>query len=65
MPKELRDRVGLRPGEVDIEVDGAGLRLEPVAGEALEEHGGRLLVPASGVSIDDADVRALREADQR
>jgi hypothetical protein len=31
----------------------------------LEERGGRLIIPASGVVIDDEDVQALRDADQR
>lgn len=65
MPKLLRDRVGLRPGEVDVFVDGAGLRVEPVAGDLLEERDGRLVIPRSGVAIDDEMVRALRDADQR
>lgn len=65
VPKALRDRVGLRPGPVDIDVDGAGLRIEPVAGEAVEERGGRLVIPATGQRLTDADVRALRDADRR
>ncbi len=65
IPKELRNRVGLRPGEVDVSVDGAGLRLAPVAGEELVEQGGRLVVPASGTTLSDADVQALRDGDQR
>lgn len=65
LPKALRDQVGLRPGEVNIYVDGAGLRVEPIAGEALEEREGRLVVAASGVEIGGETVRALRDADQR
>lgn len=65
IPKELRDRVGLQPGEVDVHVDGAGLRVEAVAGHALVERDGRLIVPGGGGSISDDDVRELRAADQR
>ena len=66
IPRELRERIGLRPGEVEVEVDGAGLRVAPIAGDRLEERGGRLVVPAGGAAVlDDADVRALRDADQR
>ncbi len=65
IPKELRDRVGLRPGEVDVHVDGAGLRVEPVAVDALETRGALLVVPAAGVALDDDAVRDLRHADQR
>lgn len=65
IPKPLRDRVGLRPGVVDVTVDGAGLRVEPLAGDDLEERDGRLLVPRSGAPINDELVRDLRDADQR
>jgi AbrB family looped-hinge helix DNA binding protein len=65
IPKPLRDRVGLRPGPVEVAVDGAGLRVEPVAGEGLEEVDGRTVIPASGATITDDDVRSLRDADRR
>lgn len=65
IPKSLRDELGLRPGTVDIVVDGAGLRVEPIADELLEERDGRLVIPASGQPLDDATVRALRDAGQR
>lgn len=64
LPKALRDLVGLRPGEVDVVVDGAGLRIEPVASEVLVERRGRLVVPASGAPVTPGQVEALR-ADQR
>jgi AbrB family looped-hinge helix DNA binding protein len=65
IPKMLRDRIGLRPGVVDVTIDGAGLRVEPRAGDDLEERQGRLLVPRSGAAIDDEFVRGLRDADRR
>lgn len=66
IPKELRDRVGLRQGEVDIVVDGAGLRIEMEASAHLEERDGYLLVPASGADkMTDEDVREMRLDDQR
>jgi AbrB family looped-hinge helix DNA binding protein len=65
IPKPLRDRLGLRPGEVEVVVDGAALRVEPVVGAGLEERDGRLVIPASGTVITDDDVRSLRHADQR
>jgi AbrB family looped-hinge helix DNA binding protein len=65
IPKALRDRIGLRPGTVDVTVDGAGLRVEPRAGDDLDERDGRLLVPRSGAPIDDDVVRDLRDGDQR
>ncbi|TCK25381.1 AbrB/MazE/SpoVT family DNA-binding domain-containing protein [Pseudonocardia endophytica] len=65
IPKQLRDRLGLVPGEVDVEADGADLRVRPAADDSLDEQDGWLLIPASGSSITDDDVQALRDADQR
>jgi len=50
---------------VDVRVDGAGLRVEPLAMESLTEREGRLVIPESGTAISDDDVRALRDGDQR
>lgn len=65
IPKPLRERLGLRPGLVEVVADGAGLRIEPLAVESLEQRGGRLVIPASGTSIDDETVRTLRDGGQR
>ena len=65
IPKSLRDHLGLRPGEVEVTADGAGLRVEPLAGVALEERDGRLVIPAGGAEINDEVVRTLRDAGQR
>lgn len=65
IPKTLRDRLGLRPGEVEVVADGTGIRVEPIALESLESRAGRLVIPAAGAPIDDEMVRALRDADQR
>lgn len=65
IPKALRERLGLLPGPVEVEADGAGIRVFPLADDTLDERGGWLLIPASGASIDDDAVRALRDADQR
>ena len=65
IPKALRDEVGLVPGEVEAVRDGAGIRLEPIVATGLEEHEGRLVIPASGAQVDDDLVRRLRDADQR
>ena len=45
--------------------DGAALRVVPVHEDTLEETGGRLVIPASGVTIGDELVQALRNADRR
>jgi AbrB family looped-hinge helix DNA binding protein len=65
IPKPLRDELGLRPGEVEVTSDGAALRIEPLASGHLVEERGRLVIPAAGVAVDDALVRALRLADQQ
>jgi hypothetical protein len=65
IPKQLRDELGLRPGEVEVSARGAGLHVEPLAGESLEERDGRLVIPASGETIDDDAVRSLRDAVRR
>jgi hypothetical protein len=65
IPKQLRDEVGLGPGEVEVTAQGAGLRIEPVAGESLEERDGRLVIPAEGVEIGADLVQALRDAGRK
>jgi AbrB family looped-hinge helix DNA binding protein len=65
IPKQLRDHVGLRPGEVEVIAEGSGLRVEPLAAESLDERDGRLLIPPAGEHIDDELVRSLRDAGQR
>ncbi len=65
IPKPLRDELGFRPGEVELTADGNGLRVEPVTGERLDERDGLLIIPAEGTAIDDALVRAARDAGRR
>ena len=65
IPRELRRRVGIAAGEVEITADGAGVRIEPVGGESLVEVAGRLVIPPGGTVVDDALVRELRDGDQR
>lgn len=65
IPKPLRDQLGLRPGEVELTADGMALRVEPISADAVEERGGRLVIPASGNLVSSDEVQALRDADQR
>lgn len=51
IPKQLRDRLGLTQGEVEVEAEGSDLRVRPVADDALDEQDGWLLVPATGPPI--------------
>ena len=64
IPKALRQELGLTPGEVDITRDGAGLRIEPIAGEGTVEVSGRLVIEGD-VQMTDDDVREMRLTDQR
>ena len=61
VPKEFRDRLSLQPGELEIQIAGAGLHLEPLAGDGLVERDGCLVV---AVELSDADARSLRDAGQ-
>ena len=65
IPKPLRDRLGLRPGVVEVFAEGTALRVEPLARDDLDERDGRLVIPRTGAEVDDDLVRALRDADQR
>lgn len=65
IPKPLREQAGLGPGEAEIVVMGTGLRIEPTSGTDLAEEDGHLVIPASGVKIDDELVQVLRRAGQK
>ena len=65
IPRPLRDRIGLASGgEVELELDGAAIRIEPVSGTGLLEDGGLLVIPASGTQLTAAAVRELLDADR-
>jgi AbrB family looped-hinge helix DNA binding protein len=65
IPKRIRDLVGLRAGEVELTIDGAAVRVAPVAADAVVDDRGRRVVPPAGAAIDDDLIQALRFADQR
>ena len=65
IPRPLRDRIGLAPGgEVELTLDGAAVRIEPVAGHKLKEVGDRLVIPATGTPLSADAVRELIDADR-
>ena len=65
IPRSMRRRVGLdRGGEVQLEIDGIGIRVEPVAGTELRESAGLLVIPATGNPVDENTVRELIDADR-
>jgi len=65
VPKAIRDRLGLVPGDVEVEIDGSDLRIRPIVDDAVVTDDGWLVVSTSGATLTDDDVRALRDADQR
>lgn len=65
IPRSLRDRIGLaRGGAVEVELDGAAIRIEPVPGSELREKDGLLLIPGTGVPIDQTLVSEMIDADR-
>lgn len=48
---------------MEVVAQGTGLRVEPLAAESLEERDGMLVIPASGVAIDDDLARWISTCD--
>ena len=65
IPHAIRTRAGLADGgEVDIQLDGAAIRLEPVTGNDLVREGRFLVIPPTGSPLTAEEVRALIEEDR-
>jgi AbrB family looped-hinge helix DNA binding protein len=65
IPRALRDRIGLGDGgEVEIELDGAAVRVAPVAGSDVREKAGLLVIPSTGEPITADGIRDLIDADR-
>jgi AbrB family looped-hinge helix DNA binding protein len=65
IPRALRDRIGLAEGgEVELELDGAAVRIEPVPGSELKEVVGLLVIPATGTPLTGDLVRELIDAER-
>ena len=65
IPRSIRERIGLgEGGAVELELDGAGVRIEPIAGTSLREAGDLLLIPAAGRPITSRVVHELIDADR-
>jgi AbrB family looped-hinge helix DNA binding protein len=65
IPAAIRARLGLVPGPVNIEVDGADVRIAAIAPNKLTQRGGRTVIAADGPALTADDIRDLRLADQR
>lgn len=65
IPRSIRDRIGLAEGgDVDVELDGAAVRIQPVSGVDLRDDGALLVIPATGMAVSGATVRELIDADR-
>ncbi len=65
IPRSIRDRIGLAGGgEVELELDGAAVRIAPVTGGELREDDGLLVIPTAGTPLTGAMVRELIDADR-
>jgi AbrB family looped-hinge helix DNA binding protein len=64
VPKALRDQVGMAAGDVEVFVEGAGIRIEPVASGGVVDQDGILML-AEGFDMSPEELREFRLADQR
>jgi AbrB family looped-hinge helix DNA binding protein len=65
IPRALRDRIGLvGGGEVELELVGSAVRIEPVSGNDLKDVAGLLVIPATGTPLTGDLVRELIDADR-
>lgn len=62
VPKGLREQVGLAAGPVEVHVEGNRIVIEPLVDDRFVERGGLMVVPASGETVTDDQVRALLES---
>jgi AbrB family looped-hinge helix DNA binding protein len=65
IPRRLREQIGLAAGgPVEVELDGAAIRIQPIVGAELLDEDGLLLLPATGSTLDGALVADLIDADR-
>lgn len=66
IPRAIRERAGVYGAtEVEIELDGAAIRIEPAISGDLVEEDGRLVIPSTGHPLTIEMVEGLRDADRR
>ena len=66
IPRAIREQIGVYGAtDVEIEVDGAAVRIEPASDGELVEEDGRLVSPASGTVVTADAVERLRDAGRR
>jgi AbrB family looped-hinge helix DNA binding protein len=65
IPRALRERVGMTGGgEVEVSVEGAAIRVEPISGTELHVKDRLLVIPSTGATVDGKLVEALIDADR-
>ena len=66
IPRGLRAQLGLVDGgEVEVDVVGSAILIEPVGGDDLLTESGFIVIPSTGAPVSDTDVREQRLSDQR
>lgn len=66
IPRAIREQVGVYgAAEVDVDLDGAAIRIEPVVTGDLAEQDGRLVIPNTGTPVTAEMIERLRDADRR
>lgn len=65
LPKQLRDEIGLVPGEVEVYTDGATIRVEPIFRTDVQIVDGYVMLPDADHVVTSEEIRELRLADQR
>ena len=59
-----RNSASRRGGEVEIELDGSALRIEPVAGSGLEVEEGLLVIPSVGTPVSIEEMHELIDVER-
>ncbi|WP_233460125.1 AbrB/MazE/SpoVT family DNA-binding domain-containing protein [Microbacterium resistens] len=66
IPAQIRERLGMVPGPVDMVIDGNGIRIEiETHDDLVEDDDGRLVIRETGVPLTTEMIREMRLADQR
>ena len=66
IPRSIREQVGVYGvTEVEVELDGSAIRIEPATHGDLVEEGGRLVIPGTGTRVTAEMIERLRDAERR
>ncbi len=66
IPRAIREQVGVYGvTEVEVELDGSAIRIEPLAEGELIEEDGRLVIPSTGAPVTAEMIERLRDVDRR